>query len=87
MDLDPKDAMLGYKFDIEAKKSIIHLRPDDPVAFSSMLEKVKSRIVRSRHRAVILEIHNLVYPISSAYIPVLINMLVGYQMDPIPDHC
>ena len=67
MDLDPKSTRLGYKFDVEAKKSIIHLPPNDSAAFNSMLEKVKSRIARSRTRAVILEIHNLVRPISPTY--------------------
>jgi hypothetical protein len=61
MDLDPKDAVLGYKFEVDPKKSIIQLPSNDVVAFATMLEKVKSRIARARTRAVVLEIHDLVY--------------------------
>jgi hypothetical protein len=60
MDLDPKDAVLGYKFDTDPKKSIIRLPSDGPAAFSTMVEKVRSCIACARSRVVILEIHNLV---------------------------
>ena len=60
MDLDPKDAVLGYKFEVDPKKSIIRLPSNDLVVFNTMLEKVKSRIARARTRAVVLEIHDLV---------------------------
>ena len=60
MDLDLKDAVLGYKFEVDAKKSIIQLPSNNPIAFNTMLEKVKSRIARARTRAVVLEIHDLV---------------------------
>jgi hypothetical protein len=60
MDLDPKEAALGYKFEGDAKKSIIRLPSNDSMTFDTMLDKVKSRIARARTRAVILEIHDLV---------------------------
>lgn len=60
MDLDPKDAMLGYKFEVDPKRLIIRLPPNDLVAFNTMLDKVKSRISRARTRSVVLEIHDLV---------------------------
>lgn len=60
MDLDPKEATLGYKFEPDSKKTIIRLPQDDPDTFNLMLEKIKSRIARARTRAVVLEIHNLV---------------------------
>ena len=60
MDLDPMEAVLGYKFETDAKKSIIRLPSDDLAIFDAMLEKVKSRIARARTRAVVLEIHDLV---------------------------
>lgn len=60
MDLDPKDASLGYKFEVDPKKSIIQLPSNDPTAFNTMLEKAKSRIARARTRAVVLEIYDLV---------------------------
>jgi hypothetical protein len=59
MDLDPKDTMLGYKFEVDAKRSIVQLPLNNPVAFNTMLEKVKSRIARARTHAVVLEIHDL----------------------------
>ena len=60
MDLDPKDAMLGYKFEADPKKSIIQLPSDNLTTFNMMIEKTKSRITRARTRAVVLEIHDLV---------------------------
>lgn len=60
MDIDPKEAVLGYKFDVDPKKSIIQLPPNDNGAFNAMLEKVKSRLACARTHAVILEIHDLV---------------------------
>lgn len=60
MDLNRKDAVLGYKFDVDPKKSIIQLPSNDLVTFNTMLEKVKSRMARARTRTVILEIHDLV---------------------------
>lgn len=60
MDLDPKDAALGYKFDVDPKKSIIRLPMNNTSSFDTMLEKAKSRIARARTRAVIIEIHDLV---------------------------
>ena len=60
MDLDPREATLGYKFDALPKKSITRLSPNDPAAFNAMLEKVKSRIAPARTRAMVLEIHTLV---------------------------
>ena len=60
MDLDPRDATLGYKFDTDPKRSMIQLPPNDPVAFDTMLEKTKSKMARARTRSVVLEIHNLV---------------------------
>lgn len=60
MDLDPREAILGYKFESDSKRSIIRLPPNDPDIFDAMLEKIKSRISRARTRAVVLEIHNLV---------------------------
>jgi hypothetical protein len=65
MDLDPKDAALGYKFEVDPKKTIIRLPMNDVTPFNTMLEKAKSRIARARTRAVILEIHNLVCSASS----------------------
>lgn len=61
MDLDLKDAVLGYKFKGDSKRSIIRLPSNDLVAFDTMLEKVKSRIACARTRAVVLEIHDLVH--------------------------
>lgn len=75
MDLNPKDGILGYKFEGDAKKSIIQLPSNDLVAFDSMLEKVKSRIRRARTRAVILEIHDLVCLICSACTSYLLRYL------------
>jgi hypothetical protein len=60
MDLDPKDVALGYKFDVDPKNSIVRLPSNDLAAFNKMLEKIKSRIVRTHTRAMILEIHELV---------------------------
>lgn len=60
MDIDLKDGMLGYKFESDAKKSIVRLPSNDLAAFNSMLEKAKSRIRRARTRVVILEIYDLV---------------------------
>ena len=60
MDVNTADAVLGYKFETDPKKSIIQLPSNDPVAFDTMLEKAKSRIARARTCAVVLEIHNLV---------------------------
>lgn len=61
MDLDPKDAVLGYKFDVDPKKSIIQIPSSDLVAFNTMLDKVKSRIARACTCAVVLEIHDLAH--------------------------
>ncbi|KAF9781634.1 hypothetical protein BJ322DRAFT_1023023 [Thelephora terrestris] len=66
MDTNMDDAMLGYKFDSDPKKSIIRLPSNNSTAFDTMLEKVKSRITRARTHAVVLEIHNLV---SSTMLP------------------
>ena len=60
MDLDPKEAMLGYKFTVETKTSIVRLPSNGSAIFNVMLEKIKSRIARARTRPVVLEIHNLV---------------------------
>lgn len=60
MDLDPKEATLGYKFEVDPKKSIIRLPSNDPTIFDTMLNKTKSRVSRARTRAVVLEIHDLV---------------------------
>ena len=51
MDLDPKDGILGYKFEGDAKKSIVQLPSNDPVAFDSMLEKVKSVRATALHQS------------------------------------
>ena len=63
MDLDPKEAILGYKFEVDPKKSIIRLPSDNLTVFNTMLEKTKARIQRARTRAVILQVHDLVCPI------------------------
>lgn len=68
MDLDPKQAVLGYKFDVEPKNTIIRLPSNDSVTFNTMLDKIKARIARARSRAVVLEIHDLV-SLSSFYTP------------------
>lgn len=60
MDLDPKEAVLGYKFETDTKNSIVRLPSNDPTTFDTMIEKVRSRIARARTRAVVLEIHDLV---------------------------
>ena len=60
MDLDPKEAILGYKFELDPKSSILQLPQNDPHIFDGMLEKIKSRIARARTCTVVLEIHNLV---------------------------
>lgn len=61
MDLSPGDALLGYKLDSDAKRQMIRLPADDPTAFDTMLEKVRSKMARARSRAVVLEIHDLVW--------------------------
>ena len=61
IDLDPKDVALGYKFKVDPKKSIVWLPSNNPVAFNTMVGKVKSHITRACTCAVVLEIHNLVY--------------------------
>ena len=60
MDTDPKDALLGYKFEVDPKRSIVRLASDNSATFNAMLEKTKDRIACARTRAVILEIHDLV---------------------------
>lgn len=60
MDLNPKDAVLGYKFEVNPKKSIVQLPSNKPTSFNTILEKVKSHMGHACTRAVILEIHNLV---------------------------
>ena len=65
MNLDLTEAVLGYKFETDAKKSIICLPSDDLAIFDAMLEKVKSHIACARTCAVVLEIHNLVRFIDS----------------------
>ena len=60
MDLNQKDVVLGYKFDVDPKKSIIQLPSNNLVTFNTMLEKVKSCMAHTHTRTVILEIHDLV---------------------------
>jgi len=65
MDLDPKVAKIGYKFEVDPKRSIIEIRADNTAGYDVMLEKIKDRIARACTRQVILEIHNLVQLIHS----------------------
>ena len=59
MDINPREVTLGYKFEADAKKSIIQLPSNDPTTFDTMLEKVRSCIARAHTHAVILEIDDL----------------------------
>ena len=60
MQLEPKDAMLGYKFEVDPKKSLIQLPLNNPATFNTMLDKIKSRMARARTRTVFLKIYDLV---------------------------
>ena len=72
MDLNPEEAILGYKFDADAKRTIIRLPQNGSDVFNLMLDKIKSCIARARTRAVVLEIHDLVCSI-------LFNGWTAYQ--------
>ena len=60
MDVDPRTARIGYKFEVDPKRSIREIPPGNTTGYNAMLDKVKDRIARARTRQVILEIHNLV---------------------------
>ena len=61
MDLDPKEVILGYKFELDPKKNMIQLPQNAPDVFDTMLKKTKSHIAHARTHTVVLEIHNLVH--------------------------
>ena len=81
MDLNPKDATLGYKFEVDLKRSIIQLPSNTPTVFDTMLVKTKARIARACTRAVVLEIHNLVCSILSIW-PNLLMLLQAAKQTP-----
>ena len=72
MDLNLEEAILGYKFDADAKRTIIHLPQNGSDVFNLMLDKIKSCIAGAQTRAVVLEIHDLVCSI-------LFNGWTAYQ--------
>ena len=71
MDLDPK---LGYKFEVDPKRSIIQLPSNTTIIFDTMLVKTKAHIARARTHAMVLEIHNLVCAVPSIW-PNLLMLL------------